>query len=340
VIAIAVMLEGIGPAAFLITIPTFLPIYQRLGLSRYDLLFVAGLGAGVVNFAPWGGPMGRASLALHLPPVPLWIGLIPVEIVGVVITLGVAAWLGKRVERRLAAGGEPAVWTDSDDAIHAPVVRAGADHSHGKAPISRSIYWFNVVLTVAAMGSMIFTKLPPALVFLVALTLALLVNFRSAASQVAQIRLHAAEAVTISTLMLGAGCFIGIMTHTGMFPRLAELLIELVPGFMGRYIHVIIGCFSIFLGILFSADAFYLGLMPMVNSVAHAHGIPPESVAHAMMIGECVGFSASPAVPAAFLAAGLAGCDLGQFIRYAVLRLWLVSLVMLAAAILFGIVKI
>lgn len=338
VVAFSVMLEGIGPATFLITIPTFLPVYQRVGLSRYDLLFIAGLSAGVANFAPWGGPMGRASLALHLPPVPLWVSLIPIEIVGAVIALGVAAYIGKRAEKRQAAG---VARVDEEGEVEAIAAARKDAHSDPAARRSgRVVYWTNVVLTAGAMASMILTKLPPSIVFLVALTLALIVNFKTPIAQVAQIRAHASEAVTLSSLMLAAGCFIGIMSNTDMFPRVAAQLIEIIPDFMGRYIHVIVGAFSIFLGILFSPDAFYLGLMPMVNSVAHAHGIPPESVAHAMMIGECVGFSATPAVPAAFLAAGLAGCDLGQFMRRAVVPLWLVSVAMLAAAIVFGIVKV
>ncbi|OKO70236.1 hypothetical protein AC629_40650 [Bradyrhizobium sp. NAS80.1] len=337
VVAIAVMLEGIGPATFLITISTFLPIYDRLGLSRYDLLFITGLSAGVVNFAPWGGPMGRASLALHLSPVSVWMGLIPLMVIGVVTALGVAAWVGQRAKMQLAASercGAPTAPAIAGSPITQAAVALDARRHHP------SIYWINVGLTIAAVACMFLTKLPPTLIFLTALCLALIVNFKAPAQQAAQIKAHAGDAVAVSALMLSAGCFIGIMTGSGMFPAVSAMLIELVPEALGRYIHVIIGAFSIFLGILFSPDAFYLGLMPMVNGVAGAHGIPPESVTHAMMLGECVGFSATPAVPSAFLAAGLAGCDLGKFMRLAVLRLWLVSLVMLAAGVLFGIISV
>ena len=101
-VAVVAHLEGIGAATFLITIPTFLPVYRRLQLSPYDLLMITGVSAGAVNFAPWGGPVGRAALALHLQPVALWLPLIPTELTGVVAALALAFYVGKREERRLA----------------------------------------------------------------------------------------------------------------------------------------------------------------------------------------------------------------------------------------------
>lgn len=336
-VAILAHLEGIGAATFLITIPTFLPVYRRLQLSPYDLLMITGVSAGAVNFAPWGGPVGRAALALHLQPVALWLPLIPTELTGAVAAVALAFYIGKRAERRLA--GVPVhhdlstEWTEQRDQLDAPQPNDG----QRTGPV---FYWFNVALTVGAVSALILTPFPPALIFLVSLAIALVVNFKTAQQQLFQIKRHAPEALTMGVLMLAAGSFLGVMDNSGMLTQLSQMLTNIIPATLGRYVHIIIGVFSLPLGILFSPDAFYLGLMPMVNGIAAAHGIQPMSVAHAMMLGESVSFSVSPAVPTAYLAVGLAGCDIGEYLRRSILWYWAVGLVMLASTIVFGTVQI
>lgn len=324
VVAMIAHLEGIGAATFLIAIPAFLPIYRRLHMSEYDLLLITGLSAGVVNFAPWGGPIGRAALAMHLNPVDLWTGLIPVELVGVVCALTVAFMVGKRAERNLALTTSGSISVDQP-AVDAKASANGATHAEMRT--GRVMYWCNVALTVGAIACLVFTRISPTIVFLCALAVALLLNFRTPQAQLAHIKRHAAEALTMGALMFAAGCFLGVMDGSGMLPRISAALTSLMPGFVGPYIHILIGSISLFIGALFSPDPFYLGLMPMVDGIARAHGIPSDSVARAMMIGESIGFSISPAVPTAYLAAGLAGCEIGEFMRRSLLTVWVVSLI-------------
>ncbi|MBN3754762.1 hypothetical protein G3N95_17570 [Paraburkholderia sp. Tr-20389] len=338
-VAMIAHLEGIGAATFLIAIPAFLPVYRRLRMSEYDLLLITGLSAGVVNFAPWGGPIGRAALAMHLNPVELWTGLIPVQLVGVVCALTVAFMVGKRAERNLALTTPESVSVDQgaiDTESPSPVKGAArADMRTGRA-----MYWCNVALTVGAIACLVLTHISPTIVFLCALAVALLLNFRTPQAQLAQIKGHASEALTMGALMFAAGCFLGVMDGSGMLPRISAALTNLMPGFVGPYIHILIGSVSLFIGALFSPDPFYLGLMPMVDGIARAHGVPSDSVARAMMIGESIGFSISPAVPTAYLAAGLAGCEIGEFMRRSLFTVWVVSLIMVGSAVLFGIVKV
>ncbi|HCA64232.1 MAG TPA: citrate transporter, partial [Pseudomonas sp.] len=55
---------------------------------------------------------------------------------------------------------------------------------------------------------------------------------------------------------------------------------------------------------------------------------------------ENTGFGISPVVPSVYLAIGLAGVELYKHIRYTVLWAWGISLVMLAAAVVFGVVTV
>src|SRR5699024_11799599 len=77
-LAMTAHLDGAGATTFLITVPAMLPLYDALGMRRLVLAALTGLGSGIMNIVPWGGPTARAATATRIPandpgapPVPL-----------------------------------------------------------------------------------------------------------------------------------------------------------------------------------------------------------------------------------------------------------------------------
>src|SRR4051812_7160505 len=93
-LALLIHLDGSGAVTFLVTIPAMLPLYERLGMDRRILACAASMAAGV-NFLPWTGPTVRAGAALHISTADLFRPLIPVQVIGLIFTFGVAYWLGR-----------------------------------------------------------------------------------------------------------------------------------------------------------------------------------------------------------------------------------------------------
>ncbi len=323
-IAIVAHLEGIGAATLLITIPTLLPVYNRLKMDKYDLLFLTAISAGVVNFAPWGGPVGRASLGLHLDPVLLWKSLVPAQIFGVVSVLLLAYYVGKRAEAKLKAGAI-LPYEIAPDAV--------TDKRAEPARVAKSpmLYWSNVTLTLIAIVTLLTTKAPPTIVFLIALTLALLLNFRSPKVQVERLKAHSSDALYMGALLMAAGSFLGVVSSTGMLTSITDMIVAYIPSNLTPYVHFAAGFFSLPLGIFFSPDAFYLGLMPVINGISSHAGVPSLDVAKLMTLGEAMSFAISPASASTYLAVGLAGCELGKFMRRSLGWFWLVGIGMFFA---------
>lgn len=96
-------LDGAGASTFLIVIPALLPLYRHLGMSPYLLLLLAGMSMGVLNMLPWGGPVARSAAVVGMDPIDLWRGLIPVQILCLVMLVITAVLLGLREQRRIAA---------------------------------------------------------------------------------------------------------------------------------------------------------------------------------------------------------------------------------------------
>ena len=112
VLAALVHLDGSGAVTFLIVIPAFAPLYDRLGMDRRVLACTAAMAAGVNNMLPWGGPTLRAAGALNQPMTAIYNPLIVPQLIGLAAVFAFSYWLGKREEQRLG-------WADDTQSIGA-----------------------------------------------------------------------------------------------------------------------------------------------------------------------------------------------------------------------------
>jgi CitMHS family citrate-Mg2+:H+ or citrate-Ca2+:H+ symporter len=328
-LALLIHLDGSGAVCFLVTIPAMLPLYDRLNMERRVLAAAASMAAGI-NFLPWTGPMIRASASLHLPVSALFNPLIPVQIIGLVFVFGMAFWLGRREERRLgltaAAGGVPMPQrelTEEQKALRRP-----------------RNFWFNIALTVIVLGSMVVMgeKVPPALVFMVGLCVALLVNYPNVDTQRQRIDAHARAALMMAGILLAAGVFTGVMQGSGMLRAMAQTAVGFVPATMASHIPVVLGLVSMPLSLLFDPDSFYFGVLPVIAEVAGQLGVPAVKIGQAALLGQMTtGFPISPLTPATFLVCVLSGIDLADHQKFTFPLLFGASIVMTIACVVLGI---
>jgi CitMHS family citrate-Mg2+:H+ or citrate-Ca2+:H+ symporter len=328
-LALLIHLDGSGAVCFLVTIPAMLPLYDRLNMDRRVLAAAASMAAGI-NFLPWTGPMIRASASLHLPISALFNPLIPVQIIGLVFVFGMAFWLGRREEQRLgltaAAGNVPM-----------PERELSEEQKALRRPRN---FWFNIVLTVIVLGSMVVMgeKVPPALVFMVGLCVALLVNYPNVDMQRQRIDAHARAALMMAGILLAAGVFTGVMQGSGMLKAMAQTAVGFVPATMASHIPVVLGFVSMPLSLLFDPDSFYFGVLPVIAEVAGQLGVPAVKIGQAALLGQMTtGFPISPLTPATFLVCGLTGIDLADHQRFTFPLLFGASIVMTIACVVLGI---
>jgi CitMHS family citrate-Mg2+:H+ or citrate-Ca2+:H+ symporter len=298
-------------------------------MDRRVLACTASLAAGV-NFLPWTGPTLRASAALHIPVMTIFRPMIGVQIVGLAFVFGAAWWLGRREELRLdlsggQASGVAAVAEDpASEVLHRP-----------------ALYWFNLLLTLVVLGTMISGLAEPVVVFMIGTALALIVNYPNAEQQRARIDAHARAALLMAGILFAAGAFTGIMSGSGMITALANAAVGTVPPALGPRIPVLLGLTSMPLSLLFDPDSFYFGILPVVADVSARFGIPQVQVAQAALLGQMTtGFPVSPLTPATFLVAGLSGIELGNHQRFSIPWLLGASVVMTMAALVFGVLRV
>ncbi|MBY4131032.1 citrate transporter [Rhodococcus fascians] len=366
-LALVAHLDGAGAVTFLIAVPAMLPIYERLGMSRLVLATCVGLGAGVMNLVPWGGPTARAAATLGVDANELWVPLIPAQIAGVVFALAVAYYLGRRERTRLAkvAAGDVSAEVEESTArvgqripipatggTDEPASAGSAGDETSEEPdkpntpdepslLRPKLFWVNVVLVVATLGALIAAVAPPETCFIIATIVALLINYPGMKAQSARIEAHAVGAMLMVGTLLAAGVLLGVLDGSGMIESMAVSAANVIPDWMAPALPLIVGVFAVPMSLIFGPDAYYFGVLPVLIEVGDQFGISAIHLAQASIIGEeTVGFPISPMTGAFYLLVGLAKVDIGRHIRHTIGWAWLVSLGMLGVAFATGVIPV
>jgi CitMHS family citrate-Mg2+:H+ or citrate-Ca2+:H+ symporter len=329
-----VALDGDGSTTFLISITALTPLHRRLGLRKTVLPGVVALAAGVMNILPWGGPVARAMAALGGDVDQLFTPLVPAMLAGIAWVF-IAAWLiGQGEKRRLARAG----------AGQAPPM--GEIPATG-APAGR-LFWLNAVLTALLIAVLFqdlyaralpLPKIPPALAFMAGFAIALPINRRGLQAQQDQFASHAANAVLVTSLVLAAGVFTGVLNGTGMIKAMATDLAAAIPSQLSPWLGQIVAVTSMPLSLVFTADAYYFGMLPVFAEAAKATGRDPMAIGRAAALGQMTtGFPLSPLTAATFVLLGLSGVSLREHQRFTFKWAFATTLVMTAVAWLTGVI--
>jgi CitMHS family citrate-Mg2+:H+ or citrate-Ca2+:H+ symporter len=340
VITMCVALDGDGASTFLITVSALLPVYKRLRMSPLVLTGVVCLGAGVMNMIPWGGPTARAMAVLKLDSSQVFTPVLPAMVIGIVWVLVASYLIGLRERRRLGTVSLPEPSPASEPASErAAEFVAGDGPGTPLAPPRRhpALTAFNLALTVALLVGLILQVMPLPVLFVVGFAIAALVNHPSWEKQQALLDRHAKSVVLVTTMIFAAGVFTGILTGTKMINEMATAFVSIIPDSFGGHLPVLVAITGMPLSLVFTPDAYYFGVLPVLAQTAGGFGIESAEVARAAILGQMTtGFPLSPLTAATFILVGMSGVQLGQHQRFIFGWAFATTLVMTVAALLTG----
>ena len=327
IIATIAHLDGTTATTVLITIPALYPVYKAMKIDTKILLCLTGACMGVMNLLPWGGPVARAATVLSMDANDLWHILIPIQIVGLIFNIVVAVLLGMLAIKQGAGAGkgekveQDQKTKDEEIALRRP-----------------KLLIFNLALTIALIAVLSAGLVTSYVAFMIALSLALAVNYPNLKTQDKLVKKHAPAALIISATLFSAGAMVGIFDGTGMLTEMANAIMSIIPGFLGQFIHIIFGILALPLGLCIGTDAYFYGIMPLVMQVGETYGVASLSTALTMVIGKNLALMVSPLVPATYLAIGLTDVELKDHMKFSIPIYWGISIVMLVIGVIFGIV--
>ncbi|WP_405611185.1 CitMHS family transporter [Streptomyces sp. NBC_00076] len=373
VLAAIVSLDGDGSTTFMITVSAMYPLYKRLKMSLVVMTGVAAMANGVMNTLPWGGPTARAATALKVDASDIFVPMIPALAVGLLGVFVLSYVLGKRERKRLgvltlgdvlveekveeketetvlvgagsgasgtgksaAATGGAGSGSDADADAEGDAERFQVLDPN-RATLRPKLYWFNALLTVVLLTSMIMEWLPIPVLFLLGAALVLTVNFPHIPDQKARLAAHADNVLNVSGMVFAAAVFTGVLQGTGMVDHMARWMVDVIPEGMGPHMALVTGVLSLPLTYFMSNDGFYFGVLPVLAEAGAAHGVTPLEMARASLVGQPLHMS-SPLVPAVYVLVGMAKVEFGDHTKFVVKWAALTCLIILGAGILFGII--
>ncbi|MFC4011332.1 CitMHS family transporter [Nonomuraea purpurea] len=354
VLTLLVSLDGDGSSTYLIVCAAFLPLYDRLGMSRLVLATVALLGVACTNLTPWGGPVSRASSALGVDPADIFLPMIPTMIAGALATVAFAYVMGLRERRSLVRAGlsleEVRVGAGvgpSGGGAGATPSGSSADEVEGAderaedplAPWHRRVYWINAALTLGLMVCLVLEVWPLPLLFATGFAIAMMVNFPRVAEQGKRIASYSSSVIPIIGLILAAGVFVGVLEGTGMIDAMGKALVGVIPDSLGAVYGPMVAITALPLTFVLSNEAYYFGVLPLLAEGGAAHGLSAAEVSRAALTGAPV-HALSPLVASLYLLSGRLQLNLGDLQRKALPWAFAVSLVMIAATLLTGAVPV
>ncbi|MBB3224003.1 CitMHS family transporter [Pseudoduganella umbonata] len=312
----------------------FVPMILPMAVTALWVLFVAYM-LGMkerkrIGFAalPAGGAERKSAPAAGFPQ-PALAGMPPTAELNAIADQWVAH--GGSAE---AAGAHAAA---AGSGASGPAVATPEITLSGAATARPKLIWINFLLTAALMVLLIMGALPLPALFMIFFAIAIMVNYPGLQEQKERIASHASNAVPVVSLIFAAGIFVGILQGTKMVDAIANSVIAGVPEWMGPYLAVVTGILSIPFTFFISNDAFYFGIVPVLAKAAEIYGISAAEIGRASIVGQPVHLL-SPLVASTYLLVGMSEVEFGDHQRYTLLWSISATLVMLVAAILFGVI--
>lgn len=337
VIALIGHLDGGGASTFCIVIPAMLPVYKKMHMRPTTLLSISVLAMGVLNLMPWAGPTMRAATVLGIEAGSLWQTILPIQIVGIIMSLGVAVIFGM-IEKKRGAGLKGRLAE-----IEGEVVLSESGAAAVNELARPKLFLFNILLTLGVISLLIKDIFPSYVPFMIGVATAILVNYPGAKMQKKIINSHAGPALMMCSTLMGAAVLMGVLVKnvddvTSVITCMSNLISSILPAVLGRHLPIVIGILSVPLALAFDTDSYFYGMLPVMIGIGEGFGIAAVPIAIAMVICRNCATFISPMVPATLLGVGLADVDIKDHIKNSFLWVWGFSFICMVVGVILGII--
>lgn len=304
ILAMIVHLDGDGTATFMIVISALLPIYKELKMSRLVLSGIVALAVGPLHLVPWSGTSARAIGTMNSTAAEIFNPNIPAILAGIGWVLFVAWWLGRKERKRLGIAQ-----LDYDHGMSLTV-----EQKNFRRP---KLIVVNAVMTVLLIVTLMSGLVPAPVLFVIASCIALLINFPNLKDQQKVLKSHGSNIFMVSSMVFAAGIFSGILTGTKMIDAMATALVSLIPEHHANWLPTLTALTSMPSSLLFTPDAYYFGVVPVLAEAARYYSLDPLEIGRAALLGQMtVGFPLSPLTASTFLLIGLCEVELGDHQKF------------------------
>jgi CitMHS family citrate-Mg2+:H+ or citrate-Ca2+:H+ symporter len=273
-------------------------------MSRLVLAGIVALSVGPLHLVPWSGTSARAISTMGSTADEIFNPNVPAIIAGIMWVLVVSYILGSRERKRVGV-------VDFNYHHHSSLTEEQILFRRPR------LVWVNAGLTVSVVAMLMKGWLPAPVLFLVASAIALLINYPVLKDQQKIVKSHGANIFLVSSMIFAAGIFSGILSGSKMIDAMASSLVSLIPESHANLLPLLTALTSMPSSMLFTPDAYYFGVVPVLSQAAQHYGIDSLEIGRAALLGQMtVGFPLSPLTASTFLLIGLCEVELGDHQKF------------------------
>lgn len=298
-------LDGSGATTMLVTIPMMLPIFKKMKISPLALCLIAGLASGAMNMTPWCSSVMRITSATGQEAYELWKLILPVQGLCLVLVYLAIIPLAK-LEKKRGAGMSDEEFQELRAQFDKPV--------ETKVPM-KTIY-FDMIFTAVILLCMLLGWLKSNMGFMIALAVALLVNYKGAKEQTAKVKQFGGTALNMIMIIFAIGVLVGVLTDSGMMKGMVNAVLAVTPENLGKHLPWIFSILSVPLSMFLGSDSVYMTIAPILGEVVATFGSSKLVMDAALLVGGCLSASLCLVGPSPYLMLGLAGCEMKDNLKY------------------------
>lgn len=325
-------LDTQATSTIMITIPTMLPIFLAAGLDPKLLYVVIAMAIATMNHLPMGGNLILAAGIGGTDSATLFSRILPLMVVSVIFNLVLAYFLGVRAQRKGRY-----VKAEGIEVVDQGLVW-DSDMSNFKIDWK---YWTYVVITALIFVAICVVDVPAYLPFMIGFALATIVDFGFSAKKMnAVIDKYARNGFKVGMVMLSAGIFSGVLTESTMISSMTSGVSAMIPHGMSNLFGVFYAVLLMFISPFIEADAFISGIMPLFMEIAEQVGYASFGILAITVPMIDITAMIRPSNARVYQVSGMLEEDYVGCLKATIVPVFLLGLVNIATAVVFGILPI
>lgn len=284
---------------YLLCFPLMLPLYKKFKFDKEDAFYICQTACALVGFLPWGIGIAYTAAAAGLDSMELANAAVPWGLC--IIPTIILQWIYFSMRHKKIHGtlGLPSNVNESSDALE----------KQDKPNARPKLFWINFTVFVIAMLCLTVLQLSGWMVFLFASIITAMINYPKNFGDIWN--KNATMFFNVVIMLLAISVYLAIFNAkpeggTSMIDGLASLLVNIVPSFLLRYMHLIFLVLCVVI-IRFVPFQVFNAMYPLFIAVGASFGIPALTIIAPFV---CLLAFATSVTP--FNSATYVGCNLIQ----------------------------
>lgn len=302
-------------STILLTIPMMLPLYRKFHIRVEWMFLMIGMAVSMMNLLPMGGGMIGLSAVSGIDVGVLFNNVVPIVAIGWVLNIVLIVVLYSKIEKKRIAKMTETEKKVQDDEYRA-LLEVGKKGADLQEVVMDAKYWMNLALTIGAVVVVFMDIVRAYFVFMIAYMIALLINYKGNKAKQDVVKLCAGNCYPIAAVMMCAGCFVGVMSGSGMLTEMASFIVSLIPESLQGVYNVVLAIICAPMSIALGSQAYYYGFSPLLLEVGATMGVDTLSTIATLQIAQNAFGFITPVSAVNHLACGMLGRDIKDVFKF------------------------